>query len=180
MPSDLETKRLVLRKIQREDVTPIFECWMQDEDVSRYMWWKASKDRSDTEEFVQFELGNLDNNKWNRWIIVAKDTKEIIGTCLIFWNEEDCHFDISYNLGKKYWGKGYTTEAMAQVMRYGTEVLGIKEYITSCARENKASAHVLEKLGFQYEKDVPYACNGGEIKTAGKLYRWRYPSAGRL
>lgn len=68
MPSDLETKRLLLRKIQREDVVPIFECWMQDEAVSRYMWWKASHDISDTEEFVQFELGNLDNDKWNRWI----------------------------------------------------------------------------------------------------------------
>lgn len=48
-------------------------------------------------------------------------------------------------------GKRYTTEAMARVMRYDTEVLGMKECITSCARENKASAHVLEKLGFQYE-----------------------------
>lgn len=180
MPSDLETERLVLRKIQKEDVVPIFECWMQDEDVSRYMWWKASKDISETEEFVQFELGNLDNDMWNRWIIIVKGTKEIIGTCLIFWNEEDGHFDISYNLGKKYWGKGYTTEAMARAMRYGTEVLGVKEYITSCARENKASAHVLEKLGFQYEKDVPYTFSGGEIKTVGKLYRWRYFPTGRL
>lgn len=32
--------------------------------------------------FVQFELGNLDNNRWKRWIIITKDTKEIIGTGL--------------------------------------------------------------------------------------------------
>lgn len=174
MPPDLETKRLILRKIQIEDIASIFECWMQDEDVSRYMWWKASDDINKAKEFVLFELGNLDNNMWNRWIIVVKDTKEIIGTCLIFWNEEDRHFDISYNLGKKYWDRGYITETMERVLRYGTEVLGIKECITSCARENKASAHVLEKLGFQYEKDIPYECCEGEIKTVGKLYRWRY------
>lgn len=173
MTPDLETERLMLRKIQSEDVVPVFECWMQDKDVSRYMWWKASDDIDEAKAFVLFELGNLDNDMWNRWIIVVKDTKEIIGTCLIFWNEEDRHFDISYNLGKKYWGRGYITEAMERVLRYGSEVLGIKEVVTLCARENKASARVLEKLGFQYEKDAPYECSGGDIKTVGKLYRWR-------
>lgn len=172
MTPDLETERLILRKIQREDVVPIFQCWMQDKDVSKYMWWKASDDINDTKDFVNFELENLENDKWNRWIIVAKDTKEVIGTCLIFWNGEERHFDISYNLGKKYWGKGYITEAMKRVMRYGRESLGIKECITTCAGENKSSAHVLEKLGFQYEKDVPYECGGRVIKTVGKLYRW--------
>lgn len=173
MPSKLETERLVLREIRNEDVFPIFECWMRDEDVSRYMWWKASNDINAAKEFVRFELGNLRNDKWNRWIIIKKDTKEIIGTCLIFYNQETRHFDVSYNLGKKNWGKGYVTEAMKEAMKYGAEVLGIKEYVTSCAKENKASARVLEKLGFRYEKEIPYECNGGEIKTIGKLYRLR-------
>ena len=173
MPSALETERLVLREIRSEDVFPIFECWMRDEDVSRYMWWKASNDINEAKDFVRFELGNLRNDKWNRWIIVAKDTKEIIGTCLIFYDRETRHFDVSYNLGKKYWGKGYATEAMKGAMKYGAEVLGIKEYVTSCAVENKASARVLEKLGFRYVKEIPYECNGGEIKTSGKLYRLR-------
>lgn len=173
MTPDLATERLVLRTIRSEDVFPIFACWMRDQDVSRYMWWKASDDINETRDFVRFELENLGNDQWNRWVLVTKDRKEVIGTCLLFWNEEEGHFDISYNLGKKYWGRGYVTEAMERVMRYGAEALGMKECVTSCAQENKASARVLEKLGFQYVKDVPYECGGGEVKTTGRLYLWR-------
>ena len=31
----IETERLILREVQKTDVKDIFDCWMQDEDVSR-------------------------------------------------------------------------------------------------------------------------------------------------
>ncbi len=168
----LETERLVLRPIKADDVKTIFDCWMQDEDVSRYMCWKASSDINEANEFVSFELGNLDKDSWNRWIIELKGTNEVIGTCLIFFNDEEENWDISYNLGKRYWGNGYTSEAMQTVMMYAKDVLKIQECIAVHAVENPASGRVMEKLGFRYEKEVPYECNGGEIQTIGKFYRW--------
>lgn len=169
----LETERLLLREIHEEDTEDIFNCWMQDEDVSRYMWWKASDDINDVKEFVEFEIGNLENDKWNRWIIVSNETDEIIGTCLLFFNDDENYWDISYNLGKKFWGKGYVTEAMREVMRYAVDVKGIKEIATTYAVENQASARVLEKLHFNNEKEIMYECSGGEIITKGMLCRYR-------
>lgn len=166
----LETERLVLRQIKKEDADAIFDCWMQDEDVSRYMYWKASKDKYEADKFVQFELGNIDNDKWYRWIILLRETSEIIGTCLIYYNEDENNWDISYNLGKAYWGKGYASEAMNRVMEYAKNVLKVKECIAIHAIENPQSARVIEKLGFIYEKDVPYECSEGEINTVGKYY----------
>lgn len=168
----LETNRLILREIHLEDIDAIFNGWMQDEDVSRYMWWKASDDINETKDFVKFEVGNLENDKWNRWIIVLKDTNEIIGTCLIYFNEEGEYWDISYNLGKKFWGNGYATEAMRAVLKYAVGVMKIKEIITTYAIENKASGHVLKKLGFQFIKEVPFQCNGGDIVTVGRICRF--------
>ena len=108
----LETDRLILREIHLKDTEEIFNCWMQDENVSKYMLWKASVDVNEAKGFVEFELGNLENDKWNRWIIVLKSTNEMIGTCLIFFNDDEGHCDISYNLGKKFWSWGYMSEAM--------------------------------------------------------------------
>ena len=98
----IETNRLLLREIQETDINDIFSCWMQDEDVSRYMWWKASCDIVETQSFVQFELEQIENEKWNRWIIVLRETGKIIGTCLVFYNE-----GVRYNLcqGKYKFGK---------------------------------------------------------------------------
>lgn len=170
----LETDRLLLREIQETDVNDIFGCWMQDEDVSRYMCWKASDDIAETRSFVQYELGQIENEKWYRWIIVLKETGKVIGTCLVFYNEDDneSHWDISYNLGKKYWGNGYITEAMKEVMRFAENALGMEECITVYAKVNISSANVLHKLGFVDEAEIPYECSGGDILTEGILCRY--------
>lgn len=104
---ELQTDRLLLRPIKIDDMEYIYDCWMQDEDVSRYMCWKASTDLNQTKKFVQFELDNLEKDDWNRWIVTLSQTGEIIGTCLIFFNTDEHNWDISYNLGKKHWGQGY-------------------------------------------------------------------------
>jgi len=172
----METDRLILREVQKDDVRDIFDCWMQDEDVSRYMWWKASNDIGEANRFVEYELEQIENRLWNRWIIVLKESGNIIGTCLVFYNDEDDenHWDISYNLGQDYWGNGYTTEAMRAVMQFAEMELGMKECITTYAKVNKESANVLHKLGFVDEAEIAYECSKGEISTEG--VRCRYVS----
>lgn len=170
----IETNRLLLREIQETDINDIFSCWMQDEDVSRYMWWKASCDIAETQSFVRFEMEKIENEKWNRWIIVLKETGKIIGTCLVFYNEDDdeSHWDISYNLGKQYWGNGYITEAMKEVIWFAENELGMEECVTAYAKVNTGSANVLHKLGFIDEAEIPYECSGGDIITEGILCRY--------
>lgn len=169
----LETERLILREVRPSDVNDIFNCWMRDPDVSRYMWWQASDDIGEAEGFVQYEFDQINNPKWFRWIIETKADNKVIGTCLIYVNDDDTpeHWDVSYNLGKSFWGMGYITEAMKEVMNFGIKELHIKECITSYAKVNKASANVLHKLGFAEEKEIPYECNGGSIITEGILCR---------
>ena len=130
----LETDRLLLREVQENDVEDIFDCWMKDEEVSRYMCWKASDDYND--------------------------------------DDAENHWDISYNLGKKFWGKGYVTEAMKMVIQFAQAELGMKECLTSYAKVNSGSANVLHKLGFVDEKEIPYECNGGDIVTEGIICRY--------
>ncbi len=159
-------------ELQQDDAEAIFRCWMSDEEVSRYMLWEASQDIRDAEEFVRFELGNLENDSWNRWLIILRETGQIIGTCLCFFNEEEGHWDISYNLGRKFWGRGYASEAMGAAMDYAVGVLNVQEICTTYAAENPASGRVLEKLGFKYERDVPYMCNGKNTVTTGRYRKY--------
>jgi len=63
------------KKVREDDVQAVFDCWMQDEDVSRYMWWKASEDINEAKGFVAYELEQLENENWNRWIIELKESK---------------------------------------------------------------------------------------------------------
>lgn len=57
------------------------------------------------------------------------ETGYLLWTGLIYVEEEYEKFEIAYNLGKKAWGVGYTTEAMQEVIKFAKEDLGIKDLI---------------------------------------------------
>ena len=42
-----------------------------------------------------------------------------------------------------------------------------REIVGRYAKENPGSGNVLKKLGFQYEKDIPYECNRGSVLREG-------------
>ena len=46
-------------------------------------------------------------------------------------------------------------------------MLAINEIVGRYAKDNPASGKVMAKLGFQYEKDIPYACNDGAVIRQG-------------
>ena len=56
-------------------------------------------------------------------------------------------WEIGYNLGKKYWGKGYATEAMKRVIEFATKELNLSQIVGRYAKENPASGNVMAKLG---------------------------------
>ncbi len=86
---------------------------------------------------------------------------------MIYYEGEVECWEVGYNLGRKYWGKGYTTEAMKSILEFAKEELGIMELVGRYAKENPASGNVMTKLGFRYEKDIPYECNDGTVMREG-------------
>ena len=62
---------------------------------------------------------------------------------------------------------------MSTVIKYAVEVKKINEISTSYAIENLASGRVLQKLGFQFVKEIPYECNGGDIVTMGRYCTYK-------
>jgi RimJ/RimL family protein N-acetyltransferase len=55
--------------------------------------------------------------------------------------------EIGYTIEEPYRGRGYATEAAAQLLRWAEE-RGIRHYIASCAPGNQPSLAVIRKLGF--------------------------------
>lgn len=148
----LETDRLVLRPFKKDDVADVFECWESDPDVARYMFWTSHNDIEKTREWIAFELGQIEKQDWYRFAIVLKDTNTLIGTALVCYEEEVECWEIGYNLGKKYWGKGYTTEAMKRVIEFATEELKLSQIVGRYAKENPASGRVMTKLGLNMKR----------------------------
>ena len=95
----LQTERLLLRPFTYEDTEDVFTCWESDPDVAKYMFWTSHNDIEKTKEWIAFEIGQIEKDDWYRFALVLKDTDELIGTGLIYFEEEVDSWEIGYNLG---------------------------------------------------------------------------------
>ena len=139
----LETDRLILRTFQKEDAKAVFECWESDPDVAKYMFWTSHNDIEKTKEWIDFELEQVEKEDWYRFAIVLKETDELIGTALIYYEEEVKCQENGYNLGRAYWKKEYTTEAMIKILEFAAEQMGILEFVGRYAKEKPNSGNVM-------------------------------------
>ena len=134
------------------------------------MLWNASDDREDARHFVEEEIKQINSDSWYRWIIILQETRQIIGTCLLYDNFAENSWDISYNLAYCFFKHGYMEEAMKEVMRFAFQQLGIQSCIAICAQEYMPSRKLIERLGFQFVKEVDYSYGHQKI-TTGYYYR---------
>ncbi|MBO4815926.1 MAG: GNAT family N-acetyltransferase [Clostridia bacterium] len=151
---NLETERLILRKLQIEDANEAFKNWCSDDEVSKYMTWSTHPTVKDTEEWLkEVEKVYVDNINYE-WGIVLKETNELIGSIGAYLKEEFAgRYEIGYAISKKYWRNGYTTEGLKCVMDYLINKEEIKRFIGRHATLNGASGSVMQKVGFRYIKD---------------------------
>jgi len=163
----LNTERLLLRPFNTGDAEDVYCCWESDPEVAKYMFWTSHNDIGRTHRWIGSEIDRIGKDDWYRFALVLKETDELIGTGLIYYEAEVECWEIGYNLGQLYWGKGYITEAMKRILLFADKELNIKEIVGRYAIENSASENVMRKLGFHKEKEIPYACNNGTIIREG-------------
>jgi len=131
----------------------------KNNNAAEYVGWLPHHSIEDTLEWLRQiewkrdDAGVIIPNDNYIWGFVLKETGELFGSGGLIW-EEGCQlFQVGYNIKKTHWNNGFTTEAMRAIFHYAVTNLGIKRVAGGHAKENLASAKVIEKLGFVYDRD---------------------------
>jgi [ribosomal protein S5]-alanine N-acetyltransferase len=69
----------------------------------------------------------------------------------------DEEVELAYALMAEYWGRGLATEMAEAIMVVAFERLRMKEVVCFTLTTNRASQRVMEKAGFEYERDIVHA-----------------------
>ena len=75
----LETEHLLLRRLEINDYKEAYEAWYKDKEVSKYSLWDEHKSSEFTRKLFEIWYKEYKNLDVYRWLIVLKDTNEIIG-----------------------------------------------------------------------------------------------------
>ncbi|MCL2863878.1 MAG: GNAT family N-acetyltransferase [Methanimicrococcus sp.] len=155
----LETERLTLRPLTLADAETAFHGWTGDPEVAEYVSWLPHRSIDDAIKWLSEiewktdSKGNIIQSDCYIWGFVLKETGELFGSGGLIWEEDWQLFQVGYNIMKSHWNRGYATEAMKEILAFAAAHLGIKKVAGGHAKENHASAKVLEKLGFVYDRD---------------------------
>jgi ribosomal-protein-alanine N-acetyltransferase len=151
----LETKRLRLDQLSKEDSNSLFELF-SDDSVVEYYDLNAFTELSQASNLIEFFNSRFIENSGIRWAIRLKETNRFIGTCgFNTWSPKMKNAVLGYDLLPEYWGMGFTTEAVHRIVK--AAFLGD----LSCGKLNRiqgdtvpgnsASESLLLKVGFKEE-----------------------------
>lgn len=147
----LETERLILREITKEDAKDIFACFSND-DVTRYYGQETLESEEQAEKFVEFFEKNYQEKRGVRWGIELKGTPGLIGTVgFNAWVPKHKRAEIGYEIHPDYWRRGYALEVVSKVLSYGFHDMDLNRIGAVVFIENEASNALLTKFGFERE-----------------------------
>jgi ribosomal-protein-alanine N-acetyltransferase len=146
-----ETGRLILREFIPEDAAGIFEL-DTDPDVHAYLGNNPLTKIEQAEQVVAFIRKQYEENGIGRWAVIEKESGRFAGWAGLKWvtepvNNRSEYYDLGFRFIKKYWGKGYATEAARASLAYGFDKLNLEEIFAIVDVRNEASIRVLEKAG---------------------------------
>ena len=142
----LGTERTIITPISENDIPEILEMYIEP-DSFKYIL--PHKDKTN-EYYLKFLKGKIETNKRTLgfWSVRVKDSNEFIGTVNLnqFQNSEMTH--IGCHLKREAWNKGFATELMRELMKYGFEERNLNAIHGIVEESNTVSSKLIKTLGF--------------------------------
>lgn len=148
-----ETPRLLLRKITYDDAEPLLQI-LGDPEVMKFSVLGVD-DESGVRKFIDVTLKRYERDGIAQWAVIEKQTNAFIGECGIAVQMIDGQkeYEIGYRFNRKFWRKGFATEAAIACRDYGFNQLRLTRLISIIEKENIASIGVAKKVGMTLEKE---------------------------
>ena len=149
---ELETKRLILRKLTPDDVEDLRE-WLGLDIVYKYWGRPANKEEKNPELMFIDPRPHVKRKPSHdfKWGIESKENNKIIGIIEVFDVENDRLGKVAYRVDPACWNQGVCTEALTKVVDFIFSETALDRLHAEADVENTASNAVLKKCGFTHE-----------------------------
>ena len=144
----METDRLILRPFTPEDAYAMYRNWASDPEVTKYLTWPTHSELGITQWVVDDWVSHYGEDKFYQWAIVLKELDEPIGSIsAVKVNDTAQWVEIGYCIGKKWWHRGYMSEALKTLIRFFFEEVGVGRICARHDPRNPNSGAVMRKCG---------------------------------
>lgn len=146
----IEGRDILLRYAQESDLDEYF-AFLQDPEMNRLTG--SQSDFTSDEIAAWIKKISVVSSERVDFMILLKRTNELLGEVVL--NEIDsCNRSANIRIGiqkNEHRGKGYGTEALIEMLRYGFNTLNLHRIHLGVYTFNPRAIHVYEKIGFKRE-----------------------------
>lgn len=149
----LESERLILRQFVIDDAAAMYKNWTSDDEVTKYLMWPTHTSVDVSRAVLTDWVSSYSDEKYYQWAIVLKENgDEPIGSIsAVHMNEDISMVHIGYCIGKTWWHKGTTSEALKTVMGFFFDKVEVNRIESRHDPRNPNSGKVMEKCGMKHE-----------------------------
>lgn len=141
----IETERLVLRMFRESD-TDAYAEMVADPEVMRFLGGPMMS-RPEAWRNMAMVLGHWHLRGYGFWAVEEKESGELAGRVGCWQPEGWPALEVGWTLRRRFWGRGYATEAARASMSYAFNELNQTRVVSLIAPENVNSIRVAERLG---------------------------------
>jgi RimJ/RimL family protein N-acetyltransferase len=150
----LNTKRLLLRHLQPDDLEPLYALY-RDPEIRKY-YPDGTRTLEETKEELDWFLhGHPQHPELGLWATVERNTGEFLGRCgLLPWHiQGKDEVELAFMIKKERWREGLATEAAHSIIEYAHRTIGLRRLVCLVVPGNVASTGVAEKIGMSFERE---------------------------
>lgn len=148
---ELETERLLLRRIDTTDADAVFEL-RSDPETMKFIPRPLATSTEQALEHIKIIDDKIIANEGINWAITLKGNPKLLGIIGFYRSRpENFRSEIGYMLLPEFQGKGIITEAIKLALGYGFDVMNLHSVEAIIDPGNEGSAKALEKNGFVKE-----------------------------
>jgi len=153
-PESFESERLILRVPRPGDGQALFDAF--NDSIERlkpwFPWAQEPETLEEREQFVRRQYAKFIQNEDMMLFFFLKETGNLIGCGGLHYRGPHVpKFEIGYWVRTGYEGKGYITEAVTAITRFGFEQAGAQRIFIRCDLSNLRSQMVAKRAGYIYE-----------------------------
>ena len=148
----LETERLFLREMTREDFDALYVV-LGDSDVMQH--YPYTFDRARVQNWIDKNISRYRVFGFGLWAVCLKQSGEIIGDCGLTMQiiDGDIKPEIGYHIAQAHQRRGYAKEAAAACLRRAFEITPFGVIYSYMKAENLASAATARSIGMTFERE---------------------------
>jgi RimJ/RimL family protein N-acetyltransferase len=148
----IHTPRLVLRALGPADLDA-FVAYRSDPEVARWQSWTAPYPRDAARELLTAASADLPPTPgaWRQVAVARRDDGALLGDCAFRRSDDGRQAELGVTLARAHHGQGYAREALAALICWLFDELGLHRVFANCDPHNHAVIALLRRLGMRDE-----------------------------